>query len=114
MISLSEIKKINEKIKLIEQDLEEAASKNDVKYALGDIDKYEKELIKYKSFTINQKEINNKNRDEIAVLKKSQIILNKIFLPQIIYQKIILFLFYQKIGIILRINLLIKKHLKKK
>ena len=71
MISLSEIKKINEKIKLIEQDLEEAATKNDVKYVLGDINKYEKELIKYKSFTINQKEINNKNRDEIAVLKKS-------------------------------------------
>ena len=66
-----DIKRLNEKIKLIDQDLEEVATKNDVKYILAEIDKYEKELSKYKSFMINQKEINNKNRDDIALLKKT-------------------------------------------
>ena len=67
----SEIKKINEKIKVLEQDMEEFATKNDIKHVLSEIDKYEKELIKFKSFIVNQKEINSKNRDDINKLKNS-------------------------------------------
>lgn len=66
---LTEIKKTNEKIKILEQDMEEYATKNDIRHVLGEIEKYEKELSKLKSFVINQKEINNKNRDDINKLK---------------------------------------------
>ena len=70
-VHYSEIKKINEKIKILEQDMEEFATKNDIKHVLSEIDKYEKELIKFKSFNVNQKEINAKNRDDIGKLKNS-------------------------------------------
>ena len=68
---LIEIKRIDEKIKLMEQDMEEYATKNDIRHIISEIDKYEKELSKNKSFIINQKETNNKHRDEIAILKKA-------------------------------------------
>ena len=69
-ISSSEIKKINEKIALLEQELEESATKEEMKHILGEVDKYEKELIKYKSFVVNQKEMNNKARDDMNQLKE--------------------------------------------
>ena len=69
LTSFSEIKRINEKIKMLEQDMEEFATKNDIRHIIGELDKYEKELIKQKSFIVNQKELNNKNRDDINKLK---------------------------------------------
>lgn len=69
LTSFSEIKSINEKIKMLEQDMEEFATKNDIRHIIGELDKYEKELIKQKSFIVNQKELNNKNRDDINKLK---------------------------------------------
>ena len=66
---LTEIKKTNEKIKILEQDMEEYATKNDIRHVLGEIEKYEKEMSKFKSFIISQKEMNNKNRDDINKLK---------------------------------------------
>ena len=71
LVHYSETKKINEKIKILEQDMEEFATKNDIKHVLSEIDKYEKELIKFKSFNVNQKEINGKNKDDIGKLKNS-------------------------------------------
>ena len=66
---LTETKKTNEKIKILEQDMEEYATKNDIRHVLGEIEKYEKEMSKFKSFIISQKEMNNKNRDDINKLK---------------------------------------------
>ena len=68
---LFEIKKINEKMKMLEQDMEEYATKKDIRHVLDETDKYEKELSKFKSFTVNQKETNTKNRDDINKLKNS-------------------------------------------
>ena len=66
---LTEIKRINEKMKMLEQDMEEYATKSDIRHLMGEMGKYEKELNKCKSFIITQKEINNKNRDDINKLK---------------------------------------------
>ena len=49
--------------------MEEYATKNDIRHVLGEIEKYEKEMSKFKSFIISQKEMNNKNRDDINKLK---------------------------------------------
>ena len=68
LMSLSEIKIINDKIKMLEQEMEDYATKNDIRRILGEMDKYEKELSKNSSILFEQKDINNKNRDEITKL----------------------------------------------
>ena len=68
LMSLSDTKLINEKIKMLEQELEEYATKNDIRRVLGEVDKFEKELMKSNSILMEQKDINNKNRDEINKL----------------------------------------------
>ena len=67
-MSLSDTKLINEKIKMLEQELEEYATKNDIRRVLGEVDKFEKEFMKSNSILMEQKDINNKNRDEINKL----------------------------------------------
>ena len=69
--SILEIKKIEEKIKLFSVELEECASKNDIKHICNELDKYEKELSKIKSFILNQRDTNDKYREEILKLKNA-------------------------------------------
>ena len=47
------IKKFKEKLKIIEIDLEECAIKNNIKHISHELDKYEKELSKMKSFIVS-------------------------------------------------------------
>ncbi len=47
------IKKFKEKLKIIEIDLEECAIKNNIKHISHELDKYEKELSKIKSFILS-------------------------------------------------------------
>ncbi len=47
------IKKFKEKLKIIEMDLEEWAIKNNIKHVSRELDKYEKELSKIKSFILS-------------------------------------------------------------
>ena len=47
------IKKLKEKLKIIEMDLEESVIKNDIKHISRELDKFEKELGKIKSFIVS-------------------------------------------------------------
>ena len=69
--NILEIRKIEEKIKLFSVEIEECASKNDIKHICNELDKYEKELSKIKSFILNQNDINDKYREEILKLKNA-------------------------------------------
>ena len=73
------IKNIEEKLKLIEMEMEEFGTKKDVKYICDELDKYLKEINKLKSFMVNQDEINEKNKDEIEKLKNEFDSLKKTF-----------------------------------
>ena len=66
-----EIKKIEEKIKLLELEIDECGTKNDIKRICNELDKYEKELSKLKSFIVIQNGTNDKYREEISKLKNS-------------------------------------------
>ena len=66
---MSVIAKIEEKLKMIELEMEEFGTKKDVKYVIGEIEKYEKSLSKLKSFIVSQEDINKKNNDEMEKLK---------------------------------------------
>ena len=66
---MSVIAKIEEKLKMIELEMEEFGTKKDVKYVIGEIEKYEKSLSKLKSFIVNQEDINKKNNNEMEKLK---------------------------------------------
>ena len=65
------IKRLEEKIKLLGVEMEDFATKNDIKHLCDEMDKYEKELGKLKSFDIAQNEINAKYREEILKIKNS-------------------------------------------
>ena len=69
--NISAIKKIEEKLKIIGMELEECATKSDIKRVCDELDKYEKELSKIKSFIVAQNEKNEKNENEISKLKQS-------------------------------------------
>jgi cob(I)alamin adenosyltransferase len=69
--NISVIKKIEEKLKIIGMELEECATKSDIKHVCDELDKYEKELSKIKSFIVTQSEKNEKNENEISKLKHS-------------------------------------------
>ena len=69
--NILEIRKIEEKIKLFSVEIEDCASKNDIKHICNELDKYEKELSKIKSFILNQNDINDKYREDILKLKNS-------------------------------------------
>ena len=71
LMSFPEIKKINDKIKTIEQELEGSATKEDAKHILEELDNFDKELTKYKSLLANQKEMSNKSREDILRLKEA-------------------------------------------
>ena len=73
------IKNIEEKLKLIEMEMEEFGTKKDVKYICDELDKYLKEINKLKSFMVNQDEINENNKDEIEKLKNEFDSLKKTF-----------------------------------
>ncbi len=51
--NITTIKKIQEKLKIIEIDLQEWAIKNNIKHVCSELDKYEKELSKIKSFIVS-------------------------------------------------------------
>ena len=65
------IRKIEEKIKILGIEMEDCATKNDIKHICDELDKYEKELSKLKSFVVSQSETNEKHREEILKLKNS-------------------------------------------
>ena len=71
LMSFPEIKKINDKIKTIQQELEGSATKEDAKHILEELDNFDKELTKYKSLLANQKEMSNKSREDILRLKEA-------------------------------------------
>ena len=73
------IKNIEEKLKLIEIEMEEFGTKKDIKYICDELDKFLKEINKLKSFMVNQDEINEKNKDEIEKLKNEFDSLKKTF-----------------------------------
>ena len=70
LMTFSELKKINDKIKAIEQELEGSATKEDTKHILEELDKFNQELNKYKSIISNQKEMNIKTREDMLRLKE--------------------------------------------
>ena len=70
LMTFSELKKINDKIKVIEQELEGSSTKEDTKHILEELDKYKQELNKYKSIISNQKEMNIKTREDMLRLKE--------------------------------------------
>ena len=70
LMTFSELKKINDKIKAIEQELEGSATKEDTKHILEELDKFKQELNKYKSIVSNQKEMNIKTREDMLRLKE--------------------------------------------
>ena len=70
LMTLPELKKINDKIKAIEQELEGSATKEDTKHILEELDKFNQELNKYKSIISNQKEMNIKTREDMLRLKE--------------------------------------------
>ena len=70
LMTFSELKKINDKIKAIEQELEGSATKEDTKHILEELDKFNQELNKYKSIVSNQKEMNIKTREDMLRLKE--------------------------------------------
>ena len=59
------ILKTEEKIKLLSIEMEEYTTKKELQYVMKILDKYEKEIIKLKSYTIEQNETNTKNRGDI-------------------------------------------------
>ena len=65
------IRKIEEKIKLLGIEMEDCATKKDLKRVCDELDKYEKELSKLKSFAVSQNETNDKYREDILKLKNS-------------------------------------------
>ena len=65
------IKKIEEKTKLLELELDECATKKDIKHICDELDKIEKEISKVKSFIVSQNETNEKYREEILKLKNA-------------------------------------------
>ena len=65
------IRKIEEKIKILGIEMEDCATKKDIKHICDELDKYEKELSKLKSFVVSQNETNEKYREEILKLKNS-------------------------------------------
>ena len=70
LMTFPELKKINDKIKAIEQELEGSATKEDTKHILEELDKFHQELNKYKSIISNQKEMNIKTREDMLRLKE--------------------------------------------
>ena len=70
LMTFSELKKINDKIKAMEQELEGSATKEDTKHILEELDKFNQELNKYKSIISNQKEMNIKTREDMLRLKE--------------------------------------------
>ena len=70
LMTFPELKKINDKIKAIEQELEGSATKEDTKHILEELDKFKQELNKYKSIVSNQKEMNIKTREDMLRLKE--------------------------------------------
>ena len=70
LMTFPELKKINDKIKVIEQELEGSSTKEDTKHILEELDKYKQELNKYKSIISNQKEMNIKTREDMLRLKE--------------------------------------------
>ena len=70
LMTFPELKKINDKIKAIEQELEGSATKEDTKHILEELDKFNQELNKYKSIISNQKEMNIKTREDMLRLKE--------------------------------------------
>ena len=70
LMTFPELKKMNDKIKAIEQELEGSATKEDTKHILEELDKFNQELNKYKSIISNQKEMNIKTREDMLRLKE--------------------------------------------
>ena len=70
LMTFPELKKINDKIKAMEQELEGSATKEDTKHILEELDKFNQELNKYKSIISNQKEMNIKTREDMLRLKE--------------------------------------------
>ena len=70
LMKFPELKKINDKIKAMEQELEGSATKEDTKHILEELDKFNQELNKYKSIISNQKEMNIKTREDMLRLKE--------------------------------------------
>ena len=70
LMTFPELKKVNDKIKAIEQELEGSATKEDTKHILEELDKFNQELNKYKSIISNQKEMNIKTREDMLRLKE--------------------------------------------
>ena len=73
------IKKIEEKIKIIEMEIEELGTKKDIQYICGELDKYEKEISKMKSFMVSQGETNDKYKDDINKIKNQFDTIKKTF-----------------------------------
>ena len=69
--NISFIKRLEEKIKLVGLEMEDYATKNDIKHIYNELDKYENELSKLKSFVISQNEVNAKYREDILKIKNS-------------------------------------------
>jgi DNA gyrase/topoisomerase IV subunit A len=63
------IQKIQEKIKILEMEVEELGTKKDIQYICSELDKYEKEISKLKSFIVSQGEVNDKYKDDITKIK---------------------------------------------
>ena len=70
LMTFPELKKVNDKIKAMEQELEGSATKEDTKHILEELDKFNQELNKYKSIVSNQKEMNIKTREDMLRLKE--------------------------------------------
>ena len=70
LMTFPELKKINDKIKAIEQELEGSATKEDTKHILEELGKFNQELNKYKSIISNQKEMNIKTKEDMLRLKE--------------------------------------------
>ena len=70
LMTFPELKKMNDKIKAMEQELEGSATKEDTKHILEELDKFNQELNKYKSIISNQKEMNIKTREDMLRLKE--------------------------------------------
>ena len=70
LMTFPELKKVNDKIKAIEQELEGSATKEDTKHILEELGKFNQELNKYKSIISNQKEMNIKTKEDMLRLKE--------------------------------------------
>ena len=68
---ISTVKRIEERIKLLSCEMEEYATKKDIQYITNELNKFESELSKLKSFNISQNEINGKYREDILKIKYS-------------------------------------------